>query len=88
MFGIIASRLFLNIAKQYFFIGRMYNQEMYRYYITYTRKLFDWSCNNVSKQYANHAISSLKPIQDYDCVRFKVCNVNYVEYLQNSKKCL
>ena len=81
MFGIIAARLFLNIAKQVFFIGRMNNAELYNYYSKWTKKLFDWSCNNVSQQYANQAISSLRPVRDYDCSHFKVCNIGYIDYL-------
>ena len=85
MFGIIAPRIFLNIAKKKFIIGRMENHDFYRFYAKWTKKLFDFCCNNVSEKYADDAIYHLKPFEHYNASHFKICNLDYVHYLEKSK---
>ena len=86
MFGIIAARIFLNIAEKRFFIGRMESHHFYRFYANWTKKLFDYCCNNVSEKYADEAISYLKPFEHYGASHFKICNLNYVYYLEKLNK--
>ena len=86
MFGIVAVRIFLNIAKFKFFIGRMDNHDFYRYYAKWTQKRFDFCCTNVNLRYADSAISYLKPVEDYDPSHFKVCNLRYIYYLEKLKE--
>ena len=88
MFGIIAARMFLNIAKKKFFIGLMENHHFYRYYAKWTNKYFCFCCDNVKEKYASSAFMYLKPLEYYDPSHFKVCNLHYIAYLENlNKKC-
>ena len=82
MFGVIACRILLNLAKKNFFIGCMNNGHFYTYFAKWTKKLFDFTCNNISTMYANHGISNLRHVSDYDSLYFKVFNQKYVDYLE------
>ena len=81
-FGTIACRIFLNLAKRNFFVGKMNNQDIYRYYAKFTKKLFVSICNNVRSNYANEAIYNLKPFIDYDPAYLKIVNLKFTEYLE------
>ena len=60
----------------------MNNHHFYTYFAKWTKKLFDFSCNNVSEMYANDVISNLRPAIDYDPLYFKVVNQKYVDHLE------
>ena len=85
IFGVVAARIFLNVAKKKFFIGHMENYNFYRYYARWTKKLFEFCCDNIKLEYAHEAICYLKPFEHYQATNFKVCNLNYVYYLENLK---
>ena len=90
MFGVIACRILLNLAKKKFFIGRLHNDHFYSYFAKWTKKLFDFTCNNIcSTTYVNFAILNLRPVIDYDPPYFKIVNRYHTEYLEkkNCKKC-
>ena len=86
MFGTIACRIFIYLGKRNFFVGRMNNEGIYRYYGKFTRKLFSFVCSNIRPGYANKAIYELRPAIDYDSTYMKIVNLKYTEYLE-SKKC-
>ena len=81
-FGTIACRIFLNLATRNFFVGKMNNQDIYRYYAKFTKKLFVSIGNNVRSNYANEAIYNLKPFIDYDPAYLKIVNLKFTEYLE------
>ena len=60
----------------------MNNSHFYTCFAKWTKKLFDFTCNSVSEMYANHAISNLRLVVDYDSLYFKVVNQRYVDYLE------
>ena len=75
MFGVISCRIFLNLGKRCFFVGRMSNPEIYRYYAKHTKKLFYFVCNNVKTTFANRALFEFKPFLDYDPIYLKLVNL-------------
>ena len=77
MFGTIACRIFLNLGKRNFFVGRMNNEGIYRYYAKFTKKLFSFVCSNIRPGYANKAIYELRPAIDYDSTYMKIVNLKY-----------
>ena len=88
-FGVIAVRIFFNIGKNYFFLGRMKKGYIYNYFISWSKRLFFSICQNISKKYVADAISFLKPLRDYDPTYLKITNVKYIDYLEekSKKKC-
>ena len=85
LFGIISVRVFLNIGKNYFFVGRFKQGYMYNYFLSWTRRLFYRISQNISKQYCSNAILHLKPIRDYNPMYLKISNVPYIDYLEKEK---
>ena len=67
-FGVIACRLFLNVGTRVLFVDKICNnQDIYRFYVKFTDKLFKFICEKVRCDYGHVAIYSLKPYFDYDC---------------------
>ena len=87
IFGVISCRIFLNLGKRYFFVGRMNDKKVYRYYFRWTKKLFDFTCNNINIEYAKCAILNFKATVDYDPCYFKIVNKRYIDYLILGGKC-
>ena len=81
LFGVIAARLFFNIGKNYFFVGRFKQEHLYKYFLSWSKRLFASVCKNVSKQYISNAIHYLTPIRDYDPTYLKISNVSYIDYI-------
>ena len=54
LFGVVACRLYLNLGKKYFFVGKLKdNSYQYAYYSKQTKKLFDFVCHNINYRYAD-----------------------------------
>ena len=85
LFAIISVRIFLNIGKNYFFVGRMKQGYMYNYFLYWIRKLYYSITRNISKQYCTNTILHLRPIRDYDPTYLKISNVCYIDYLEKEK---
>ena len=81
LFGVIAVRLFFNIDKNYFFVGRFKQKHIYKFFLSWSKRLFAAICKNVSKQYITNAIYHLTPIRDYDPTYLKISNVFYIDYI-------
>ena len=91
IFGVISCRIFLNLGKKYFFVGKMNDKNIYSYYSKWTKKLFDFTCNNINFESVKYAILNFKPLVDYDLCYFKIVNKKYIDhlnYLIYKKKCI
>ena len=88
-FGIVASRIYLNLGKKHFFVGKLKeNSYQYAYYSQQTKKLFDFVCNNINYRYADYAVHNYKPFVDYNSYYFKIVNEEYIKYITDKKKCV
>ena len=54
----------------------MENYNFYRYYASWTKRLFDFCCDNIKPKYAHEAIRYLKLFEHYQVTNIKVCNLN------------
>ena len=57
----------------------------------WTKKLFDFTCNNINFESVKYAILNFKPLVDYDLCYFKIVNKKYIDhlnYLIYKKKCI
>ena len=71
LFGVVACRLYLNLGKKYFFVGKLKdNSFQYAYCSKQTKKLFDFVCQNINYRYADYAVHNYKPFVDYDSYYF------------------
>ena len=57
IFGVVACRLYLNLGKKYFFVGKLKdNSYQYANYPKQTKQLFDFVCHNINYRYADYAV--------------------------------
>ena len=62
LFGVVACRIYLNLGKKHFFVGKLKNNSyQYAHYSKQTKKLFDFVCNNINYRYADYAVYNYKP---------------------------
>ena len=86
-FGIVSVRIFLNIGKNYFFLGKMKQGHMYNYYMFWVSRIFNCVAKALSKQYCSTAIHHLRPVRGYDPSYLKISNSWYIDFLEK-KKCI
>ena len=86
MFGVISCGIFLNLGKRYFFVGRMNDDEIYRYYAKWTKELFKFTCESINVNHLSKAILCLRPVHDYDSSYFKIVNLKHIDYIESKEK--
>ena len=82
-FGVIAIRVFFNIAKKFIFGVKLRNKEIFFYFFSAESKtIFRSLCDDLDSDGIVKFVIKLKPCVDYNPSFTKVTNKHYIYYLE------
>ena len=84
-FAKISVRVYMNLGKKYFFLGKYKQKFFYERYMDQTRHLFSSIALNVSKAYIQKAVKYLEPVRHYDPSYLIISNIPYIQYLKRKQ---
>ena len=85
LLGVIAIRIFFNIAKRYLFTVRFKQKEvLHSFFVSESKRIFPILCDNVNVRYLQEQIKLFEPFIDYDASFLKITNTYYLKYLEEN----